>query len=182
MKLSVKYHPPEIIITENMRKRADREAKKIVKACKEAGMKPRFGGDYRSHYIGKLGEQAFLLFLKNKGIKNVEIPAIRSDYRILDHRPDFIVNGREIEVKTQIKSGKSYFLYPISQFQKYYPDLVVFIDYRVRENKCVLYGYIQGWRIEFMKKDYSVRYPAYRIPESELSKMEKLLLLLGGVA
>ena len=167
-------------VPENLRKRAEREAYKIVMDSVAAGMKPRFGGGYKEHLQGKLAELLFLSFLRKNKVKNIESQALRKNYKKdVKNKFDFVVNGLTIEIKSKIRTGKNgSFLYPADQLSDYVPNYIVFIEFNKDLTEYNIAGYIQGWRVKMFKINRKVPHPAYEIPFYELSSIHKLISLL----
>ena len=162
-------------------------AGRVTECSVENGMRPRFGGTFKEHYKGKLGELAFLKFCFENHIAVKHTP-FRSDYSKLNKYDDFIINllGLDfiVEVKTSEIEGpmnpdpKFRLFYNKGQYEakQEYNYIVVFAGVNPAVTKIALLGWIHAQDIaKFPVWKRNMQSPAYAIPVGELKEMKKLV-------
>ncbi|WP_050540525.1 hypothetical protein KQH69_07210 [Streptococcus sanguinis] len=131
------------------------------------------GADIASQkmYEGKLGEQAFAVWLKNEGIEFTED---RTSHDEAD-KFDFIVKGYKIDVKTRTEDYQTRTLEMVEQFYKRPKDIYVGARLYRDKNEVELYGIISANKLKKLgqieKFGYKEDFFAY---DSQLSPIQLL--------
>ena len=149
----------------------------IVKASREAGMTPIFGGSPLQHGQAKLSEELAANYFRQRGFR-VESPCIRADYSkgILSY--DFLIHGHKLDIKSHI-GLKPYVYVNSKQAHRSESDFYVFIEFGKLLQSAEIIGWLSKQEVLDSKLDKEATFsPAFKVRIEKLHMIEELEALL----